>query len=362
MTRDIRVWTIDEGKNDASELIPDRGAEAEESLEELLSCNPHLLMPNLTLVARQAPAGGGTLDLLGIDNNGRMIVFELKREKAARESVAQIIDYSSYLESLSEDDLAEYVSNNSGKNGINNIHDFQGWYEERHGSSESELRPLRMMLVAFDADVTTQRMVEFLNSRGVAIAIQTYSKYRRGQETLMVGHHDRAVEVRIAKQRAKQSVEEGMRALDEYAQGLEMEAYWQEVMKSLSFSNSVHPRNNQPPRKSGVTFYQRNLKLSENGVGFNGSHSLLIEEKGKLRVTFFPISIHLCEKAFDEVGIELKKETPRNVPSTDKIEYQCYYILTEEDWKTHRAALTKLTKQVSTAWERRRTRENAVLP
>ena len=47
----------------------------------------------------------GPLDLLGIDQDGDLIVFELKRGTLTREAVAQIIDYASYLDSLKRETL-----------------------------------------------------------------------------------------------------------------------------------------------------------------------------------------------------------------------------------------------------------------
>ena len=50
-----------------------------------------MLMPGLTLVGRQTPTGSGWLDLLGVDEDGKLVVFELKRGKLTREAVAQAI-------------------------------------------------------------------------------------------------------------------------------------------------------------------------------------------------------------------------------------------------------------------------------
>ena len=37
-----------------------------------------MLMPGLQLVGRQLTTANGSLDLLGIDSEGRLVVFELK--------------------------------------------------------------------------------------------------------------------------------------------------------------------------------------------------------------------------------------------------------------------------------------------
>lgn len=354
MGRDIRLWTINKSQDDVTELNLEKGAESEDKFEELLARNPNLLMPGLQLVARQAQTEGGSLDLLGIDDNGKMVVFELKKERLARDSVAQIIDYSSYLDSLSEDEIAEFIIASSGKNGIDKIVDFKTWYEERHAQSEGELRPVRMMLVAFDADSAAQRMVEFLNERGVAISIQTFSKFGYGEKALIVGHHDRAAETRTGAIKATESYEENIRALDQKANDLKIGDYWKDIVSSLQSTNSMYPRNNRAPHKSGITFYERGIKLSDGGSSFRGSHSVLLEDVGKVKITFFPIAIYLCKTAFENTSIPFRKEPPPNVPKADYVAEQWYCILNKQDWESHKAELTKIAKQVHMAWEKLR--------
>ena len=148
MNDDIRIWEIDNSTKSARPVESTGRAETEHWLEEVLVRNPGMLMPELTLVGRQTPIdGGGTLDLLGVDGDGRLVVFELKRERLTRDAIAQVIDYCSWLESLTEADLAEYVVSHSGANGIEKIDDFESWYGDRQGKQLIALRPTRMALV-----------------------------------------------------------------------------------------------------------------------------------------------------------------------------------------------------------------------
>ena len=80
---------------------------SEDLLEETLASNPDMLMPGLTLVGRQTRTEGGPLDLLGVDRDGRLTLFELKRGSLNRDAVAQVMDYGSWLESLRR--MAELV-------------------------------------------------------------------------------------------------------------------------------------------------------------------------------------------------------------------------------------------------------------
>ena len=82
MKDDIRIWQVDSSSQAAEPLESTSRMETERSLEEVLVRNPDMLMPGLMLVGRQTPIEGGILDLLGVDEDGRLVVFELKRESS----------------------------------------------------------------------------------------------------------------------------------------------------------------------------------------------------------------------------------------------------------------------------------------
>ena len=72
---DIQIWSID--GTQVAQLAPSDQMESEHLLEEVLVSNPALLMDDLRLVGRQTPTEGGPLDVLGVDGDGRLVVFEL---------------------------------------------------------------------------------------------------------------------------------------------------------------------------------------------------------------------------------------------------------------------------------------------
>ena len=133
MKTEIVIWEIDRASRAGTKLDLAKRVETEEMLEAVLVANPNILMRGLTLVGRQVPVETGYVDLLGVDEDGRLVVFELKREKLTRDVVAQILDYCSYLEALSDSELATLIAEHSGKGGINAIADFEEWYGSRGG-------------------------------------------------------------------------------------------------------------------------------------------------------------------------------------------------------------------------------------
>lgn len=195
----IQVWSLSKGADSgfaATPLSDLAEMDSEEELEELLSHNPGLLEDGLELVGRQIPASGGALDLLGVDEDGRLVVFELKRGTTPRAAVAQVVDYASYLAALDVRDISQLISQHSGKRGIQELPPFEEWYQERFaGRDLSEAVPPRMVLVGLGSDADTQRMVGFLANSGVNIALVLFQGFQAEGHRLLA----RTVEVQPPK-------------------------------------------------------------------------------------------------------------------------------------------------------------------
>lgn len=185
----VKIWQVGkagEGTRDVTSLKEVNDAEAEYLLEDLLVQRPAMLMPNLKLVGRQVETSGGPLDLLGVDEEGRLVVFELKRGTLRRQAVAQIIDYAAQLHSMGAEELGEHIAERSGDAGIPKIEDFREWYEENFPSEEADFaQPPRLALVGLGADDATRAMVSFLAESGVDITLITFYGFQRGDDFLL---------------------------------------------------------------------------------------------------------------------------------------------------------------------------------
>ena len=182
---EVKIWALD--TNTAVPLESKGQMDTEWSLEDTLVKNSGLLMPGLTLVGRQTPTEGGPLDLLGVDSDGRLAVFELKRGTLSRDAVAQIIDYASDLDRMELGALAEHISERSGEYDITKIDDFEEWYNQQFpGQGLATLKPPRMFLVGLGADDTTERMVGFLaNNSNMDISLLTFHGFVHNGKTLL---------------------------------------------------------------------------------------------------------------------------------------------------------------------------------
>lgn len=349
MTDEIKIWALDGSSeaNKVTELEPTNRTETEQMLEDTLVANPEMLMPGLTLVGRQTPTTGGPLDLLGVDSSGQLVVFELKREMLTRDAVTQIIDYASSLELLSDDDLAAQIVGQSGKNGIDTIDDFEEWYSQRFPDQQLDaLKPIQMMLVGLGADNNATRMVDFLTKRGVDISLLTFHGYSHAGKTLLA----KQVQVeptligRILGD-GKERLAERERKLVERAEALGIRDFFEEVVEPF---RQLASRLN--PRKYGYAFYQQSLELEDRW--FNGSYAVLFTEDRKIRITFYPVSIHLCETEFSsaEESVQFVYEPPPNAPPTNGVDKQCYCLLDRQEWENHKDTLLGLASAVHEAW------------
>ncbi len=345
MKYDIRIWEIDDPSKAAEPVESTNRMETELLLEEVLVRNPDLLMPGLTLVGRQTPVDGGFLDLLGVDEDGRLVVFELKREKLTRDAVAQAIDYCSYLESLTETELATYIVNHSGKNDVDKIDDFESWYRDRQGEQLISLRPTRMVLFGLGTDARAQRMVDFLVERGIDVLLLTFHGYQCGDRMLLARQVERSVEARNVGFRLRQSFAERHRILAERAGELDVDGLWQDAVKALSIAFNSHAT------KTGITFYLPKITLPDN-VNVSGSHSVVIAQRGMIRVTFYPGAVDVCLEKFQDKRetIPFEFEKPPNATTTKRVSEQWYCLLDKKKWEMHKEALTALANDVHDAW------------
>ena len=174
----IKLWArADNGEFDELKLAP--GIGDERALEDALTQQPDLLMPGLQLVARQLETGSGPLDLLGVDPDGRLVLFELKRDRLPRKAVTQIVDYASALTALGIDELTQRIAAASGQWGIERIDSLDDWYAEQHPDADlAEQLPPQLILVGMGADPATTRMTQFLADQGLDISLLTFFAYQ----------------------------------------------------------------------------------------------------------------------------------------------------------------------------------------
>ncbi len=342
---EIKVWAIDNSQ--VEELKPTSQTETEKMLEDALVSRPDLLMEDLTLVGRQTPTEGGPLDLLGVDGNGKLVMFELKRDTLSRDAVAQVIDYASYLEDMDLGALASYISEKSGVHEIEKIEDFQSWYTGNPGFEDlKSLKPVRMFLVGLGVDDRTERMVRFLASNsGMDISLLTFQGFNYDGKTILA----KQVEVDGVKSTPtgpSMSREERWKLLTARVDECGIGELYKSV-RAMFIEN--WPESHQIPSPHKTPPYARSIN-----VKFS-SHTYVRMDTwdGGMGLAFYPRSVGL---GVDEFRFPIEEIRYRLWPKSKVLEdpgTEVYFILTSDEWETHKEKLVTLVQSLYEAWQNR---------
>ncbi len=150
--------------------------DSESRLEATLVSDISILSPNLMVLGRQVPTGYGKfIDILAIDAEGNLSIVELKRDRTPREVVAQILDYASWVESLSYDEIAAiYAEKNNGKELE------EGFAEVFEASPPDKLNQShQLVIVASELDPSTERIINYLSDNyGVPVNAVFFRHFR----------------------------------------------------------------------------------------------------------------------------------------------------------------------------------------
>jgi hypothetical protein len=205
---EIKLWRIGadgNNKQHAEEVSGVIETDTERLLEEVLMHSPNVLMKDLRVIGRQTETPGGPLDLLGIDGEGHLVVFELKKGTLTRDAVSQVIDYASYLASLQPDELNRHITDRSGQYGTEKFEhqDFATWYQTEYAKSVSDIGKPRMVLVGIGVDERARRMTSFLAIGEIDVSLITFHGFREDGKTFLARQVE--VEAKLPEQSVGQS-------------------------------------------------------------------------------------------------------------------------------------------------------------
>ena len=376
---EIKIWALDGSQ--ATPVSETNMMESEGRLEEALVNNPDMLMPELTLVGRQTDTEGGPLDLLGVDSDGRLVLFELKRGRLSRDAVAQIIDYASALNAMGVDRLATHIAERSGSGGIDKIDDFEEWHAENSDADSLDaLLPLRIFLVGLGVDDATERMVNFLAGIGMDISLLTFQGFVQDGKMMLarqmrVAPDDDAVssqpqpKKRVSqaarREQAFKRAEEGD-ILDLFDNVREM--FRKEFNYPHEGANSIEGANS-----FGIVI---RLRYQMSGRRSTRTLARVSPDRGQVRIVFFRNSIESCREEFRPLLEEIRYETwparrKNNALESPAAEIQ--FLVNAEEWETHKDKLSALTGAVYDAIQKanisdlkeqavNRAEENNILP
>ena len=151
----------------------------EEELQDYLDEHPEQIEEGLVLIAREMRVSAGKIDLLGIDQEGKLVVIELKRAEVSREAIAQALDYTA---ALCYDELDDLIAAIEASDYIDSDDGFVSWYLSSFDANDvHDLWPVRLLVAGNHIDASADRIARFL-SEEYALSVTTRSFYRYVQD------------------------------------------------------------------------------------------------------------------------------------------------------------------------------------
>lgn len=251
-----QLWSVDREDSGYSVKVVGTvdNTETEAMLEDLLVASPDLLGESITLLGRQVTTEGGPLDLWGVDEDGRIVVFELKRGTLKRDAVAQVIDYASDLAHSDIERLAQLVQDYSGHRGVDKIEDFEDWYSDSFQGFPGALEEKpKMVLVGLGVDPGARRMVNYLADSGIPIELLTFHAFESNGQIFLARQIESRPPARSQRAKTNSYTKEGnLKILHQKAESLGLVDYLEQVASFTA--NNLGVGIYQWPGKTAYSF------------------------------------------------------------------------------------------------------------
>jgi len=239
----------------------------EQRLEEWLAKDPSLTGMNVLLIGRQVQSSfGGRIDLLGMDEEGNLVIFELKRDKTPRDIVAQTLDYASWVQDLSYEEVEEIAREFLDKP-LREA--FEEHFENPLPDQVNESHSL--VIVAAELDDASERIVEYLaETHGVSINAVFFNFFKAGgQEFLGRAWLRDPEEVEDHAKRTKRAPWTGYWFVNQYDDEIEHNRSWDDLIKYGYIGASGGAKYTKPLQKlnPGDRFFAYQKRSGYMGFG-----------------------------------------------------------------------------------------------
>lgn len=147
----------------------------EERIHKWIENDISIILPNAILIGSKIKTDHGKeIDLLAIDENGDLIIIELKRGLTPREVTAQALDYASWVNTLKEDDVNSILSKRGIDKSVSELLSEKFDNNEDIDINENQ----KIYIVASSIDTITERICKYLASNGLQINVLTFDYFK----------------------------------------------------------------------------------------------------------------------------------------------------------------------------------------
>jgi len=188
----MRLFTID-GDGSFKEYIskPFHASYQESVLETWLESNPDGIVEDgrILIIGRQILTNlGSVIDLLGLDRDGDAVVVELKRDRTPRETLAQSLEYASFVEELGVDQLESILSKYLNDESIKLAEYHRQYFELATDEAVSFNKDQRIVIVGQRVTDEIRQTSNFLRNKGIKVTCIEFSYFESNGGLKLLSH------------------------------------------------------------------------------------------------------------------------------------------------------------------------------
>ncbi|NLV23185.1 MAG: DUF91 domain-containing protein [Deltaproteobacteria bacterium] len=163
----------------------------ESVLENWLESNSDEILEDskLLIIGRQVTTNiGSIIDLLGIDREGNTVVIELKRDRTPRDTLAQALEYASFVEELDTNQLEEILQRYVSAEAINLASYHRNYFELATDEAVSFNKEQRIVLVGQRITGEIRQTSAFLRRKGIRVTCLEFSYFQANGEKHLLSY------------------------------------------------------------------------------------------------------------------------------------------------------------------------------
>ncbi len=142
----------------------------EAKLEDWLANNPHCILEEETIliIGRQVSTNlGSVIDLLAVDRSGDSLVIELKRDRTPRETIAQILEYASFVDALQYKQIEEIFTQYTNEDNINLADYHRSYFQLTEDEAVAFNKNQKLVIIAQVINREVKQISTYLRKKGV---------------------------------------------------------------------------------------------------------------------------------------------------------------------------------------------------
>lgn len=169
----MRVFNVQpDGKFREYVKTPFHADHEEAVLEEWLESNTDGILEdsNVLIIGRQVLTDlGGFIDLLGLDRNGSTVVVELKRDRTPRDTLAQALEYASFMERLDSSQLESILQSYLNDESLNLAMYHRDYFQLSESDAVAFNKEQRIVIIGQRITSEIKQTAAYLCAKGLKV-------------------------------------------------------------------------------------------------------------------------------------------------------------------------------------------------